>query len=381
MRFAAFLLAALPAAAALAIAPNDIGRDLVDRSEDSPDAPGPPGPVPTSKTTPIPAPSPPHPVPTTTSLTTTTPKRPTTTPKGPPTTSRKSTTTPNLSTPQTTPNKPTTTPKRPTSSSSSHRTTTTPVLSTPSTTPHKPTTTTTPKRPTTTPKSPTTTPKKPTTTPKRPTTTTTPKQPTHTTTKHTTTKHRTTTHKHTPTPTPTGGVSIKSINYAGSGCGSGSVSGSLSQNSEELTLEYSSFVAVTGSGIQPSEGRKNCQVNLELEVPKNWQFSLLQAEYSGFAFLEDGATGVIGATYYFSGESNQVVTNSTIKGPYIDNYVKIDEIGLKKPLWSSCGKEALFNIDSEVSVSPLASSSFGFLSGDTSSLKFSQVQYLEWRQC
>lgn len=110
-----------------------------------------------------------------------------------------------------------------------------------------------------------------------------------------------------PGSTPSGHeVTISGISFAGSGCPAGTVAGQLSNDLTTVTLLYDSFVAQAGKGITPSEYRKNCQLNVKLLYPQGWQFSIFKADYRGYAYIPEGATGTCKATYYFSGQSAQV---------------------------------------------------------------------------
>jgi hypothetical protein len=101
-------------------------------------------------------------------------------------------------------------------------------------------------------------------------------------------------------------VEIVGLAFAGSGCPAGTVSGQLSTDLTTLTLLYAEFVAQAGSGISPSNYRRNCQLNVKLRYPQGWQFSVFKADYRGYAQIPAGDTGTCKATYYFSGDSRQV---------------------------------------------------------------------------
>ncbi|KAF7526197.1 hypothetical protein G7054_g10857 [Neopestalotiopsis clavispora] len=196
---------------------------------------------------------------------------------------------------------------------------------------------------------------------------------------------------------PPSGVVIEGISYAGSGCNAGSVAGAISSDLSTVTLLYDSFVAQAGSGIQPAEGRKNCQLNLQLRLPQGWQFSVFKADYRGYAYLQKGDRGVIKSTYYFSGDSSQVSAQQTLTGAYDDNYLKTDEFGLESTVWSPCGEEGLLNVNSEVRVTPLNTNNTALLTVshhhpdyakmisssavDSTDFKFTQVHYLQWQEC
>ena len=147
-------------------------------------------------------------------------------------------------------------------------------------------------------------------------------------------------------------VIIEGIAFAGSGCPAGSVAGQLSTDQTTITLLYDSFVAQAGQGITASNYRKNCQLNVKIRYPSGWQFSVFKADYRGYAQIPSGDTGTCKATYYFSGDSRQISSTMTFKGPYDDNYLKTDQFGVDSTIWSPCGLEGLLNINSEVRLSP-----------------------------
>jgi len=176
-------------------------------------------------------------------------------------------------------------------------------------------------------------------------------------------------------------VQIIGISFAGSGCPAGSVAGQISGDQTTLTLLYDSFVAQSGSNTKATDKRKNCQLNVKLKYPSGWQFSVFKATYRGFADLARGDTGTCKATYYFSGESRQMESTLTLKGPFSDNYVKEDKFGVESTIWSPCGLEGMLNINSEVRITPLDTKNVALMTVDSTDLKFTQVHYLQWQTC
>lgn len=151
-------------------------------------------------------------------------------------------------------------------------------------------------------------------------------------------------------------VEIKSISFAGTGCPAGTVAGQLSSDLTTLTLLFADYTAQAGSGISPREYRKNCQLNVKIQYPQGWQFSVFKADYRGYAYIPEGDTGTCKATYYFSGQTNQITSTMVIQGPFDDNYIKTDQFGIESTVWSPCGQEGMLNINSEVRISPLDAS-------------------------
>ncbi len=67
-----------------------------------------------------------------------------------------------------------------------------------------------------------------------------------------------------------------------------------------------SIVGLIGNAVATSKQRKNCQLTLELQYPGGFQYSILSADYRGYANIEKGVTGTLKSTYYFAGLKPQV---------------------------------------------------------------------------
>lgn len=77
-----------------------------------------------------------------------------------------------------------------------------------------------------------------------------------------------------------------------------------------MTLIYDAYVASIGPNIPVTEQRKNCQLTVELEYPGGFQYSILSADYRGYANIEKGISGTLKSTYYFAGKAPQVRESS-----------------------------------------------------------------------
>lgn len=73
-----------------------------------------------------------------------------------------------------------------------------------------------------------------------------------------------------------------------------------------MTLIFDQYVASVGPGIDITEQRKNCQLNVDLLYPGGFQYSIFSADYRGYAAVSKGVTGTLKSTYYFSGQTTQV---------------------------------------------------------------------------
>lgn len=102
-------------------------------------------------------------------------------------------------------------------------------------------------------------------------------------------------------------VQIVGLTYGGTGCPSGTVSSILSDDRQVMTLIFDEYVASIGPDVKITENRKNCQLNINLRYPGGFQFSIFSADYRGYAKLDEGVTGTQKSTYYFSGQTEQVI--------------------------------------------------------------------------
>jgi hypothetical protein len=181
-------------------------------------------------------------------------------------------------------------------------------------------------------------------------------------------------------PNPTQ-VYINSISYGGTGCPQGSVGQFISADRTTFTIIFDSMVASIGTGVALTENRKNCQLNIDLQYPSGFQYSVLSTEFRGYASLGTGITGVQQATYYFSGSSAQASTSTTFVGPTEGDYEVTDAIPFTSTIWSPCGAALPLNINSQVRLTSKNSSSSGVLTEDSVDGKVTFVVGVQWQKC
>jgi hypothetical protein len=173
-------------------------------------------------------------------------------------------------------------------------------------------------------------------------------------------------------------VQINGFISGGSGCPRGtSVSGRISATKpgalpDTLILSFAPFRAVQGPGIASIERRKNCNITIDLAVPQGFSFSLVDAEYQGFANLPRGVKGVQSTTYSFP-FSNSATFATVLNGPFRSNYKRTDDVGAA--VFSPCSRSVPLSIATQV-----------FLSGDRTksasiSVKAPQRYGIQWRRC
>lgn len=101
-------------------------------------------------------------------------------------------------------------------------------------------------------------------------------------------------------------VKIRGVSYGGTGCPQGTMSSQINSDRTVMTLIFDAYIASIGPGIAVTEQRKNCQLNVDIEYPGGFQYSILSADYRGYSAIQKGVSGTLKSTYYFSGDTAQV---------------------------------------------------------------------------
>ena len=175
-------------------------------------------------------------------------------------------------------------------------------------------------------------------------------------------------------------VRFRSISYAGSGCPAGSVAQNVSPDRLAFTLLFDSYMAEVGPGIPLSNSRRNCQLNIDLEYPAGWSYTLFAIDYRGYASLEPGVRGTQKSTYYFQGQSISPSVQSDLVGPRTQDYHYRDTFSTTA--WSVCRVFRSLNINSQVRVdnsrSPSAS---GLMTVDSIDGQVVHTYGIGWRNC
>ncbi|KAI4708907.1 hypothetical protein J4E89_006309 [Alternaria sp. Ai002NY15] len=172
---------------------------------------------------------------------------------------------------------------------------------------------------------------------------------------------------------------IKSVVSGGSGCPQGSIDINWTENGIMPIYFNKQFTARVGNGNAAEDSRKNCQINLGLEFSPGFSFAIFSADYTGWGELDGGVTGVVKSTYYFSGQQSQSTSALNIQGPFNGKYYKQDNV--PAAVWSPCGSDAAFNINSEVALTPFATPASGVLAATKEAGRFTSNLYVQWRKC
>ncbi len=149
---------------------------------------------------------------------------------------------------------------------------------------------------------------------------------------------------------PDGGVYLRSLSFAGSGCPAGSLDGRSEGDGSSLALVFRALVAEAGPGISLADGRRNCTINVDLAHPDDWSYALASAEYKGYAALGSGTTATLETAAYFQGGQATGRLTTSLQGPYYDRYTVKERFHTADLVWSPCGADRSLNINTSVRV-------------------------------
>ncbi len=188
-----------------------------------------------------------------------------------------------------------------------------------------------------------------------------------------------------PEAAPVEPVLIKKLQSNGSGCPIGSVASNISDDKKSFTLTFSDFVAEAAPNGSYAAARKNCVMTLVLDVPAGWQYSIASFYYRGFMQLDAGMKAEHSTDYFFEGQGLTNKFGSTQSGPYANDYVYSDDVGLASSVWSPCQESRALNINTKIRVWNTDPSKFpngrGVIANDSVDSQIRQVWGLTWKRC
>jgi hypothetical protein len=178
---------------------------------------------------------------------------------------------------------------------------------------------------------------------------------------------------------PAEAVVMDIVSVHGSGCRPGTTFVNVPPGSAAFTLIYGEYLAQVGVGAALTDFRKSCQLTVRVHVPEGYTYAVSRADYSGFASLAAGATGVQRASYYFQGTPNTDIRTHSFTGPFDDYWYHTDETDLAALVFHPCGELRNLNINTELRVNagtsdPTTTTSFIAMS-ESSTYRF------YWKRC
>ena len=182
---------------------------------------------------------------------------------------------------------------------------------------------------------------------------------------------------------PSGRITIDLVTVNGSGCPAGTAVESSADNTS-FFVSYSDYLATAGVGADPTDFRKNCQLNVLVHVPQGFSFAIAEADFNGFASLAAGATAMERDQYYFAGESPTAVVTHTFSGPLVDDWQVVDSTDVATLVFSPCGVSRNLNINTELRVlngTSDASKVTNWIAMDSAHASVRNIFHFAWKRC
>lgn len=149
---------------------------------------------------------------------------------------------------------------------------------------------------------------------------------------------------------PADRIVLDVVSVNGSGCPPGTASIAVLSDNTGFRVTYREFLARAGGSADPTDFRKNCQLNLLAHVPQGFTFAIASAEYRGRARLESGASALQRTNYYFQGSPNNNYVDHSFAGPLSSIWETRDVTPVAELVYAPCGEYRNLNVNTELRV-------------------------------
>ncbi len=178
-------------------------------------------------------------------------------------------------------------------------------------------------------------------------------------------------------------VSIISLQANGSGCPPGSTTDLVLDTDGSGSADFFQLTFSEFNVERPGRIKKNCIVEVVLGLPQGWSFTIGDIEYEGYADIDPKHIGRMETEYVFPLFSNRVGSRLDIPGPYADDYLKQDRIGISSLVFSPCGRTIPLNINTSVMLrqKPGMRGGYSYMDVERQTGLFTELFRLQWRRC
>jgi Domain of unknown function (DUF4360) len=183
---------------------------------------------------------------------------------------------------------------------------------------------------------------------------------------------------------PTDKIVVEVITVNGSGCRPGTAAVAVAPDNTAFTVTYSEYLASVGVGANPTDFRKNCQLNLRFHVPQGFTYAIAKADYRGFAHLQRGAWARQGANYYFQGDSATARLGHNFYGPFSNDWQATDVTDVTQLVWAPCGVFRNLNVNTDLRVyagSSNPNTTTSFITMDSTDGSIKTIYHFAWKRC
>ncbi|EAU85095.1 hypothetical protein CC1G_08068 [Coprinopsis cinerea okayama7 len=168
-------------------------------------------------------------------------------------------------------------------------------------------------------------------------------------------------------------LKLKSVGAIGTGCPPGTVVGRVNKD-DSLSLFFAKFRADAGPTFDLSEGRTNCQLTLDVDIPAGYQFAFDKTVLNT-AYAVDSKVDAISKTYYyFQGQLDQATGSATVSGPASGSGTVTHKFS--PTIWSPCGSSAIVGINTSLRIDNGNSNARGHIA-----VRNSTDASFIWRKC
>lgn len=174
-------------------------------------------------------------------------------------------------------------------------------------------------------------------------------------------------------------VDVQTVN--GSGCPAGTATVTASADNTSFVVSYNDFLALAGGSANAVDSRKNCQINALVHVPQGFTYGIARADYRGFGHLLAGASATQLAHYYVTGASETAESSHVFSGPMDGFWSASDREQVSEVVYAPCGRDSLFNINTELRVNPGSSKGTSLMTMDSTRGTVRTIFQLTWKSC
>lgn len=183
-------------------------------------------------------------------------------------------------------------------------------------------------------------------------------------------------------------VVIRGVRLSGSGCNGSSASAVTTDDGQTLSVIFDNYIADIGNGSshpQSTSLQLDCHVLIDVDVPPNTQYALMQTDYRGFAALPASAYGFHRFTQIVPNQPIASMREAQLRGPVSTNYAVSVQQKPGRYVYSPCNKRSqTIDLFSQLFVSYLPKTSdrsIAMINLDSVDTGVSSSFRLSWRAC
>ncbi|MFI6099398.1 DUF4360 domain-containing protein [Lentzea sp. NPDC051213] len=141
---------------------------------------------------------------------------------------------------------------------------------------------------------------------------------------------------------------LEVVTVNGSGCPAGDAD--VTTTDRTFSVGYHTFLARAGGGSAPTDFRKNCQLNIRVNVPEGYTYGLQKTSYRGYVHLQEGASALTRISTYLQGSSETKSVSQAFTGPASESWQVSYRPSQAEIVWAPCGEQRNININAELRV-------------------------------